>query len=98
MRKKSNPVYSDPRWLRVCRIVKSTEDICAACGKHVDKDLHYTHPMSGTVDHIVPLDMGGAPFSLENAQLMHRSCNSVKNNKLVADGIYNSSGAFGSDV
>jgi len=54
--------------------------------------------MSGTVDHIVPLDMGGAPFSLENAQLMHRSCNSVKNNKLVADGIYNSSGAFGSDV
>ncbi len=65
--------------------VLATQDICGICGKPVDKTLKYPHPLSPTVDHIIPLDKGGHPSDLSNLQLAHRCCNREKSNKLVRE-------------
>lgn len=52
---------------------------CQLCGKKVDKSLVWPHPMSATLDHIVPLANGGAHVP-ENCQLAHFICNSTKSN------------------
>ena len=59
------------------RILHSQE-ICAICGRPVDKSLRFPDPMSPTVDHIVPLAKGGHPSDLENLQLAHWICNRLK--------------------
>ena len=68
-----------------------SQDICALCGKPVDKSLKYPHPMSATIDHIIPIDLGGHPSDICNLQLAHMCCNRAKSNKLqaetVADGV-----------
>jgi len=67
------------------RKILATQDICGICGKPVDKTLKSPHPMSATVDHIIPLDKGGHPSDLANLQLAHRCCNREKSNKLVRE-------------
>lgn len=67
------------------RKVLATQDICGICGKPVDKTLRSPHPMSATVDHIIPVSKGGHPSDLSNLQLAHRSCNREKSNKLVRE-------------
>lgn len=63
--------------------ILATQDICGICGKPVDKTLKSPHPLSATVDHIIPLDKGGHPTDLSNLQLAHRCCNREKSNKLI---------------
>ena len=65
--------------------ILATQDICGICGKPVDKTIRYPHPLSPTVDHIIPLDKGGHPSDLSNLQLAHRCCNREKSNKLVRE-------------
>jgi 5-methylcytosine-specific restriction endonuclease McrA len=65
--------------------ILATQSVCAICGKPVDKSLKYPHPWSATIDHIVPLDLGGHPSDIANLQLTHWRCNRQKYNKL-ADG------------
>ncbi len=65
--------------------ILATQDICGICGKPVDKTLKSPHPMSATVDHIIPVTKGGHPSDLSNLQLAHRSCNREKSNKLVKE-------------
>ena len=60
------------------KIVLATQTICAICGKPVDKTLKSPHPMSPTVDHIIPVTRGGHPSDLDNLQLAHRACNLAK--------------------
>ena len=36
-----------------------TQTVCGICGKPVDKELKYPHPLSACVDHIVPIAKGG---------------------------------------
>lgn len=67
------------------RKILATQDICGICGKPVDKTLRSPHPMSATVDHIIPVSKGGHPSDLSNLQLAHRSCNREKSNKLVRE-------------
>lgn len=55
-----------------------TQDICALCGRMVDKTLPYSHPMSATVDHLIPISKGGHPSDITNLQLAHKICNQVK--------------------
>ena len=66
------------------RILK-TQSICGICGKPVDKTLKYPHPMSPTIDHIIPLAKGGHPAALENLQLAHFCCNRQKSDRLTAE-------------
>ena len=63
------------------RIIAS-QDICAICGQPVDKTLKYPHPMSATVDHIIPVSKGGHPSDIDNLQLAHFRCNRLKGNKV----------------
>lgn len=59
-----------------------TQDVCAICGRYVDKSLKYPDLMSATVDHIIPLNKGGHPSDMANLQLAHFICNRLKSDKL----------------
>lgn len=48
--------------------------ICGLCGKKVNNRLKYPNPMSASLDHIVPLSLGGA-HSKTNVHLAHLHCN-----------------------
>lgn len=63
--------------------IYATQTVCAICGKPVDFNLKYPHPLSPTIDHIIPLAKGGHPSDIDNLQLAHRCCNRQKSDKLV---------------
>ena len=63
--------------------ILATQSICGICGKPVDMSLRYPHPMSPTVDHIIPVSKGGHPSDISNLQLAHRCCNRQKADRLV---------------
>lgn len=65
------------------QIILHTQNICGICGKEVDRSFKYPHPLSATVDHIVPVAKGGHPSELANLQLAHRWCNRWKSDKLI---------------
>lgn len=62
--------------------IYATQKVCAICGKPVDFNLKYPHPLSPTIDHIIPLAKGGHPSDIDNLQLAHRCCNRQKSDKL----------------
>lgn len=64
------------------KIILATQSVCAICGKPVDKTLRYPHPMSPTVDHIIPISRNGHPSDISNLQLAHRCCNRQKSDTL----------------
>lgn len=64
--------------------ILKTQDVCGICGQPVDMSLKYPHPMSPTVDHIIPISKGGHPTDINNLQLAHRHCNRQKSDKIVA--------------
>lgn len=63
--------------------IYATQSVCAICGKPVDFSLKYPHPLSPTIDHIIPLAKGGHPSDISNLQLAHRCCNRQKSDRLV---------------
>lgn len=63
--------------------IYATQTVCGICGKPVDFSLKYPHPLSPTIDHIIPLAKGGHPSDIDNLQLAHRCCNRQKSDKLV---------------
>jgi predicted nucleic acid-binding Zn ribbon protein len=54
---------------------------CGICGQKVSAEFIFPHPMSATVDHIMPLSRGGK-HEPQNVQLAHWCCNSDKKAKL----------------
>lgn len=67
------------------KIIIAQQDVCALCGQPVDKTLKFPHPMSASVDHIIPIAKGGHPSALDNLQLTHLICNQVKSSKLTME-------------
>ena len=61
-------------------ICKRDKCICQICGVSIDMSLKASHPMSVTVDHIMPLSKGGT-HEIDNVQLAHRICNIMKSDK-----------------
>lgn len=51
--------------------------VCQICGEPVDKYLRWPHPLSASLDHIVPLSKGGQHVE-SNVQLAHYRCNTLK--------------------
>lgn len=51
---------------------------CHLCGERVSRKP-YPHPMSASLDHVVPLSQGGDHVP-ENVRLAHLSCNVAKGN------------------
>ena len=62
----------------------ATQTVCGICGKPVDFNLKYPHPLSPCIDHIIPVAKGGHPSDIDNMQLAHWSCNRQKSDKLEA--------------
>lgn len=52
---------------------------CGICRDKIDRRLKHPHPMSATLDHIVPMSEGG-PHRYENVQAAHWLCNVSKGN------------------
>ena len=63
--------------------ILATQEICGICGKPVDKSLKFPHPLSASIDHIIPVDKGGHPSDISNLQLAHLCCNRKKSDKLI---------------
>lgn len=63
--------------------IYATQTCCGICGKEVDMNLKYPHPLSKCIDHIIPIAKGGHPSDLDNLQLAHWTCNRQKSDKLI---------------
>jgi len=59
-------------------LFKRDKGICQICGMPVPQEKGCDNNWDGTIDHIIPLTVGGE-HSYENCQLAHRICNSLKN-------------------
>lgn len=51
---------------------------CGLCGKKINRDLVFPHPKSVSLDHVIPLSLGGE-HSMANTQAAHLDCNTRKN-------------------
>ena len=67
------------------RLILSRDEVCAICGQPVDRHFKFPHPMSASVDHIIPVSKGGHPSAISNLQLTHLICNQIKGTKLVIE-------------
>ena len=63
--------------------IYATQSVCGICGKPVDMTLKFPHPLSKSIDHIIPVSKGGHPSSIDNLQLAHLCCNRDKSSKLM---------------
>lgn len=64
-------------------ILRKTATICALCGMPLDKSLKYPNPMSISIDHIIPVALGGRS-TLDNLQATHLVCNKQKGKKITS--------------
>ena len=64
----------------------ATQNTCGICGHPVDFSLKTPHPMSATVDHIIPVAKNGHPSDISNLQLSHWACNRQKSDKIFKQG------------
>jgi len=61
---------------RARRLKRTVPPVCWICGDMIDLDLPFTHAMSWTADHVVPLAKGGDIHG--EMRPAHRRCNSVR--------------------
>lgn len=64
------------------RLRADTDGSCGLCGEVMDWSLEWPDPMSPSIDHKIPLALGGA-HSQANLQWAHLVCNMRKNARLV---------------
>jgi len=64
-------------------ILRKTATVCALCGMPIDKSLKYPNPMSISIDHIIPVALGGRS-TIDNLQATHLICNKAKGKKVLA--------------
>lgn len=79
-RKRAIPVIDT---VTVAALHKRDKGICSLCGKRVSLKLKFPHPMSATIEHIIPVSQEGSEHSFKNTALAHYSCNSSKQNRAV---------------
>lgn len=66
------------QWREAARRACPPGSICYLCGKPVVHGLRPNHPLGPSVDHIVPLELGGHPFDPANLAPCHFGENSAK--------------------
>ena len=64
------------------KVIFKTQNTCGICGHLVDFSLKSPHPMSASIDHIIPVSKNGHPSDMSNLQLAHRACNRQKADKI----------------
>lgn len=52
---------------------------CGICKQRIDKRIQYPHPMSASLDHVIPMSLGGGHL-YSNVQCSHWICNVRKSN------------------
>jgi HNH endonuclease len=60
---------------RLAARLKRQGDPCWLCGHAIDPALKSPHPQSFSMDHIIPVSMGGDPADPYNVRSAHRLCN-----------------------
>ncbi|WWM24861.1 HNH endonuclease [Streptomyces sp. B21-104] len=75
-----NPRNGRP-YRRLVASLKTAGLPCWLCGHNIDGRLTEKHPLSFTLDHVVPLSKGGDLLDPANARPAHRSCNSSRGNR-----------------
>lgn len=63
-------------------VIERNGGICHICGKQIDLTLKSPHKKSFSIDHIIPVSLGGND-TLDNVLPAHRNCNSSKGTKLL---------------
>ena len=66
--------------------ILATQNTCGICGHPVDFSLKTPHPMSATINHIIPITKNGHPSDISNLQLAHWTCNRQKSDKIFKQG------------
>jgi hypothetical protein len=57
---------------------------CGICRRRIDRRLRHPHPMSVSLDHVIPLALGG-PHTRANVQAAHLRCNLRKRTRAVGE-------------
>ncbi|MER7806155.1 HNH endonuclease [Streptomyces sp900116325] len=78
-----NPRNGRP-YRRLVAAVKAQRHPCWLCGYDIAPGLDARHPLSFTLDHLVPLSRGGSLLDPANARSAHRKCNSSRGNRTEA--------------
>ncbi|MGA6159604.1 HNH endonuclease [Stenotrophomonas sp. NPDC087984] len=76
-----NPRNGRP-YRRLVASLKAAGHPCWICGYSIPPGLDARHPLSFTLDHVVPLSKGGDLTDPANARSAHRRCNSARGNRL----------------
>lgn len=66
--------------------LKNSGASCWVCGQPIDLSLPWWQPGAFSVDHVVPLSLGGAPLDPSNVVPAHRRCNQLRGYASVAVG------------
>ena len=62
-------------------VVEQGDGTCGICRTPIDMNLAYPNPGASSIDHVVPLSIGGSD-TLANVQLAHLGCNWAKGNRM----------------
>ena len=65
------------------RVFAADDFTCKLCGDPLDMAAKFPAPLSPTIDHIIPLNKGGAHL-YANVQAAHFVCNSAKGDRILA--------------
>lgn len=57
-------------------------DTCMICFKPLDMSIKGPHPLAPSADHIIPVSLGGDPYSQDNLRPAHYGCNSARGNRI----------------
>jgi len=74
-------IFLDPHYIKM-RLYLEQGGVCALCGKHIALNAFPGDDFAMSIDHVLPKSKGGKDC-IENYQLAHRLCNSLKGNSLV---------------
>lgn len=66
------------------RLMERDNWTCHLCGEKIPKSAQYPHPRYGSIDHIIPISLGGE-HSYANTAASHLRCNIVKGNRAAGD-------------
>ncbi|KUH38396.1 MULTISPECIES: HNH endonuclease [Streptomyces] len=75
-----NPRNGRP-YRRLVAQIKAMGAPCCYCGHDIDPTLDPRHPLSFTLEHLIPLSKGGSLLDPANARSAHRRCNSARGNR-----------------
>jgi 5-methylcytosine-specific restriction endonuclease McrA len=67
-------------WRRINAHWRALRQPCWICGHSIDYELPARHPLSFSVDHVIPRSHGGPP-TIANTRPAHYSCNAARGNR-----------------